>query len=152
MKKAICRLWKQQESRELLDPVYHEQYCIYFEKEKIFFVSFINEIKKEEVFTNEKLVAQKLEPLYERFQSGIDDYLENVFASQKVWRFFDVNYGLDIRVNRQKEEPGWEVWMGEDLSFLTLQHREAREYVLGLITKGECWFQREAKKEMGLVL
>ena len=152
MKRTIRRLWKKQETRALIDPVYHEQYFINFELEKIFLVSYKNEKKTEEVTQDSELIIERLQPLYERFEIKIDDYLENVFQTKKIWRFFEVNYGLDIRVNRHEKEPGWEVWMGEDLSFFALQQWEVREYVKGLITKGECWFEREAKRELDFAL
>lgn len=152
MKKTIQRLWKKQESRELIDPVYHEHYLIDFDLENIFLVSSKNEVKRKEAFQDSELIVKRLQPVYQRFEVKIDDYLENVYQTKKLWRFFDVDYGLDIRVNRHEKETGWEVWMGEDLSFFTMQQWEVREYVKGLITKGECWFGKEAKRELDFAL
>lgn len=149
MKKAVRKLWKKQMTRKLVDPVLNERYVICFEPSKIFFISCKNDTEQQTVYLELDQIVHQLQPLYERFRLSTDLYLENVFQTNTIWNFFDVSYGLDIKVNKdQSKEQGWQVWMGEDLGFATVHQWEAREYVKGLLSEEACWFEKVAKQEL----
>ncbi|MBA4601593.1 hypothetical protein [Thermoactinomyces mirandus] len=153
MERAVKKLWRKQMTRKLVDPVLDEQYVIRFEPSKVFFVSRKNDTEQQAVYLEMDQVVYQLHPLYERFRGSTDSYLENVFQTNRIWNFFDVSYGLDIKVNKGPgQEKGWEVWMGEDLGFATAHQWEAREYVKGLLSDEACWFEKVAKRELDLVL
>lgn len=149
MKKAVKKLWKKQMTRKLVDPVLNERYVICFEPSKIFFISRKDDTEQQAVYLELDQIVHQLQPLYERFRLSTDLYLENVFQTNTIWNFFDVSYGLDIKVNKdQGEEQGWQVWMGEDLGFTTVHQWEAREYVKGLLSEEACWFEKVVKQEL----
>lgn len=146
MKQVLALLAKRCGSRELYDPLHEEKYVISGEENQII-------ITKKEPVENIVLLrtseldqaAEKLEHLYERFKANISAYLDKV-KEGTYWRFFDVSFGVDIKVCFSQEENGWQVWMGEDLSLQTKDPVEIQLYIRGLITDFESWWVNEFRK------
>ncbi len=146
MKQVLASLAKHSGSRELYDPLHEEKYVISGEKQQILITKIEHEKNIVLLRTSElDQAASQLNPLYERFKANISSYLDKV-KEGTYWRFFDVSFGVDIKVCFLREEDGWQVWMGEDLSLQTKDPVEIQLYIRGLITEFESWWLKEFRK------
>ncbi|SEM97048.1 hypothetical protein [Lihuaxuella thermophila] len=148
MKQFLTLLAKNCGSREIYDPLHEEKYVVSGEENHILITKKEPDQEIVVLRTSESDQAkEKLEQLFERFRTNIFAYLDKVKEDEGTyWRFFDVSFGVDIKVCFSQEENGWQVWMGGDLSLQTKDPVEIQLYIRGLITEFESWWMNEFRK------
>jgi hypothetical protein len=75
----------------------------------------------------------------------LNTYLDHLKEKGECWRFFDIAYGVQIRVQYREQaemESGWQVWMGEDPSFVSANPEEVASYIRGLIVEFDSWLEQ----------
>ncbi|MBA4495275.1 hypothetical protein ACFO25_00115 [Paenactinomyces guangxiensis] len=155
MKKIFAALVRHSDSRHIYDPVYEESYLVQGENNRLT-ITRGYKLESTLLLSTEDLdqAVQVLRPVFERFRLNIEVYLNKV-KENTYWRFYEVSYGVDIKViytsavdgtSAAAESCRWEVWMGDDLSFHTNDKAEAGLYIKGLISEYEPWWEREFRK------